>query len=426
MSNTIMEYAKQGHITPAIKTAAAAEGLEPGRLIKLIAQGRAVIPRNVMREHIPPIAVGECISTKVNANFGTSQTHADVYEEMNKARTAVQYGADTLMDLSTGDDIDSVRRRLLKEIEAPIGTVPIYQAASTCSSVLDMTTDDMFNALRRHVKDGVDFVTMHAGVTTKAVEHMRAEGRILDIVSRGGSFMAAWMLHHGRENPYYAEFDYLLEIVKEYDVTLSLGDGMRPGCTADASDRCMFEEVITLGELVQRSRDVGVQTMVEGPGHVPVDQIEPAVRSIKNICKGAPLYLLGPLVTDLAPGYDHITAAMGGVVAGMAGADFLCMTTPAEHLALPNAEDIREGAVVTKIAAHAIDLVKAGQRHRAQEQDNEMARVRRDLDWKGQFKHAIDPERAIAIHSRCRDVETCSMCGELCSIKLMQDVMGKK
>ncbi|MCL7412713.1 MAG: phosphomethylpyrimidine synthase ThiC [ANME-2 cluster archaeon] len=426
MSNTIMEYARQGRSIPAFKTAAVAEGLGPERIVRLIAQGRVVIPGNVAREHITPMAVGECMSTKVNANVGTSQAHADVEEEVNKARIAMQYGADTVMDLSTGDDIDNVRRRLLKEIEAPIGTVPIYQAASAYSSVLDMNTDDMFNALRRHVEDGVDFVTVHAGVTTKAVEHLRAEGRILDIVSRGGSFMAAWMLHHGRENPYYAEFDYLLEIVKEYDVTLSLGDGMRPGCTADASDRCMFEEVITLGELVQRSRDVGVQAMVEGPGHMPLDQIEPAVRSIKNICDSAPLYLLGPLVTDLAPGYDHITAAIGGAVAGMAGADYLCMTTPAEHLALPSVDDIRDGAVVTKIAAHAIDLVKAGQRQRAQAQDNEMARVRRNLDWDGQFKQAIDPERAMAIHSRCRDVETCSMCGELCSIKLMRDVLGKK
>lgn len=425
MSNTLMEYARQGHSIPVIKTAAAAEGLDPARITRLIAQGRVVIPGNIKREHIPPMAVGKCMSTKVNANVGTSQTHAEVEEEMNKARTAVRYGADTVMDLSTGDDIDTVRRRLLQEIEAPVGTVPIYQAASACSSVLDMTADDMFNALRKHVEDGVDFITVHAGVTTKAIEHLRAEGRILDIVSRGGSFMAAWMLHHGRENPYYAEFDYLLEIVKEYDVTLSLGDGMRPGCTADASDRCMFEEVITLGELVQRSRAAGVQAMVEGPGHVPLDQIEPAVRSIKNICDGAPLYLLGPLVTDLAPGYDHITAAIGGAVAGMAGADFLCMTTPAEHLALPGVDDIRDGAVVTKIAAHAIDLVKSGQRQRAQEQDNEMAMLRRDLNWDGQFRRAIDPERAMAIHSKCRDVETCSMCGELCSIKLMRDVLGR-
>ncbi|MCL7415011.1 MAG: phosphomethylpyrimidine synthase [ANME-2 cluster archaeon] len=426
MSNTIMEYARQGHITPEIKNVACLEGLEPARLVNLISHGKVVIPKNILRGNISSMAVGECISTKVNANVGTSKAHEDVKEEVHKATTAVQYGADTVMDLSTGSQIDSVRRRLLKEIEVPIGTVPIYQAASTCSSVLDMTTDDMFNAVQRHVEDGVDFITIHAGVTLKAVEHLISEGRILDIVSRGGSFLAAWMLHHGRENPYYAEFDYLLDIVKEYDVTLSLGDGMRPGCIADASDRCMFEEVITLGELVQRSRDAGVQAIVEGPGHIPLDQVEPAVRSIKNICDGAPLYLLGPLVTDIAPGYDHITAALGGAVAGMAGADFLCMTTPAEHLALPTVEEIKEGAVVTKIAAHAIDLVKAGQRERARIQDNEMAGARRDLDWERQFKLAIDPQKALAIHSRCKDVETCSMCGELCSIKLMRDVLDKK
>ncbi|MDF1556839.1 MAG: phosphomethylpyrimidine synthase ThiC [ANME-2 cluster archaeon] len=426
MSDTTMEYARQGHITPGIKNVACLEGLEPARLVKLISHGKVVIPKNILRGNISSMAVGECTSTKVNANVGTSRAHVDVKEEVHKARTAVQYGADTVMDLSTGSQIDSVRRRLLKEIDAPIGTVPIYQAASTCSSVLDMTTDDMFNAVQRHVEDGVDFITIHAGVTQQAVEHLRSEGRILDIVSRGGSFLAAWMLHHGCENPYYAEFDYLLDIVKEYDVTLSLGDGMRPGCIADASDRCMFEEVITLGELVQRSREAGVQAIVEGPGHVPLDQIEPAVRSIKNICDDAPLYLLGPLVTDIAPGYDHITAALGGAVAGMAGADFLCMTTPAEHLALPTVEDIREGAVVTKIAAHAIDLVKAGQRERARIQDNEMARARHDLDWEKQFKLAIDPQKALAIHSRCKDMETCSMCGELCSIKLIRDVLDKK
>lgn len=426
MYDTLIEQARRGNTTPEISKAAQKEGIKSAGLTTLVAQGKVVIPKNILHEHIRPVAVGECVSTKVNANIGTSRAHTDVDEEMQKARTAVKYGVDSIMDLSTGDDIDEVRRRLIKEIDVPIGTVPVYQAASNCTSVPDMTTDGMFNAIRRHVEDGVDFITVHAGVTLNALDQLRSHGRILDIVSRGGSFLASWMLHNDSENPYYAEFDYLLDIVKEYDVTLSLGDGMRPGCIADASDGAMFQEVITLGELVRRSRDAGVQSMVEGPGHVPLDEIISGVRSIKHICDDAPLYLLGPLVTDIAPGYDHITAAMGGVVAGIGGADFLCMTTPSEHLALPNAEDIREGAVVTRIAAHAIDLVKSGQRQRARDMDKKMANARRELDWEKQLNLAIDPERAIRIHSRCKDVETCSMCGELCSIKIMQEAMEKK
>jgi phosphomethylpyrimidine synthase len=426
MHDTTMEQARRGNATPEISKAAQKEGIKSTRLTILVAQGKVVIPKNILHEHVRPVAVGECVSTKVNANIGTSRAHTDLDEEMQKARIAVKYGADAVMDLSTGDDIDEVRRRLIKEIDVPIGTVPVYQAASNCTSVADMTTDDMFNAIRRHVEDGVDFITVHAGVTLNALDQLKSHGRILDIVSRGGSFLASWMLHNDSENPYYTEFDYLLDIVKEYDVTLSLGDGMRPGCIADASDGAMFQEVITLGELVRRSRDAGVQSMVEGPGHVPLDEIISGVRSIKHICDGAPLYLLGPLVTDIAPGYDHITAAMGGVVAGIGGADFLCMTTPSEHLALPNAEDIREGAVVTRIAAHAIDLVKTGQRQRARDMDMKMAKARRELDWDKQLNLAIDSERAIRIHSRCKDVETCSMCGELCSIKIMKDIMDRK
>jgi phosphomethylpyrimidine synthase len=426
MHDTLIKQARGGNTTPEISKAAQKEGIKTARLTALVAQGKVVIPKNILHEHVRPLAVGECVSTKVNANIGTSRTHTDIDEEMQKARTAIKYGADAVMDLSTGDDIDKLRRRLIKETDVPIGTVPVYQAASNCTSIPDMTTDDMFNAIRRHVEDGVDFITVHAGVTLNALDQLRSHGRVLDIVSRGGAFLASWMLHNDRENPYYTEFDYLLDIVKEYDVTLSLGDGMRPGCIADASDGAMFQEVITLGELVRRSRDAGVQSMVEGPGHVPLDEIISGVRSIKHICDDAPLYLLGPLVTDIAPGYDHITAAMGGVVAGIGGADFLCMTTPSEHLALPNAEDIREGAVVTRIAAHAIDLVKSGQRQRARDMDKKMANARRELDWEKQLNLAIDPERAIRIHSRCKDVETCSMCGELCSIKIMQEAMEKK
>jgi phosphomethylpyrimidine synthase len=422
MKNTLMESAKDKDIIPKIRQAAASEGIDPEKIAALIAQGRVVIPVNVLREHINPVAIGECTSTKINANIGTSSEHSNIEEEVIKGQTAVEYGADTIMDLSTGADIDRVRRRLLREINVPIGTVPIYQAVSSKNSILDMDTDDMFNAVRRHVKDGVDFITIHAGVTLKALDHLRSDERILDIVSRGGSFLAAWMLHHNKENPLFSEFDYLLEIVKEFDVTLSLGDGMRPGCIADASDIAMFDEIITLGGLVKRAKNAGVQCMVEGPGHVPLDEIEPCIRTMKYICDSAPVYLLGPLVIDLAPGYDHVTAAIGGAVAGMAGADFLCMTTPSEHLALPNADDIHEGTVVTKIAAHAIDLVKTGQKKRSRELNNKMAQARHDLDWESQFKLALDPERARKIHSRCKDSRSCSMCGKLCSIKVMQEI----
>jgi phosphomethylpyrimidine synthase len=283
----------------------------------------------------------------------------------------------------------------------------------------------MFNAVRKHCKEGIDFITVHCGVNRNSLEQLESSGRILVVVSRGGAFTIAWMLHHDAENPFYAEFDYLLEIAAEYDVTLSLGDGMRPGCLHDASDRPKYMEFITLGELVERCRSAGVQCMVEGPGHVPLDEIETSVKAMKHLCKGAPLYLLGPLVTDIAPGFDHITAAIGGAVAGMHGADFLCMTTPAEHLALPTKDDIRDGATVTKIAAHAADLVKNGQRVGARSLDDEMARARKGLDWQRQFELAIDPERAREIHSRSKRVDVCSMCGELCAIKVMSKTLKK-
>ena len=414
---------------------AAAEGVSIEQLERLLDAGRVVIPRNARRaaadrtEALLLKAIGERMSTKVNVNIGTSKDYVNRAEEVEKARVAVRHGADTIMDLSTGGNLDSTRRAVIEAVNVPVGTVPIYQAALEMAgerAVVEMTSDDMFKAVRTHAKDGIDFVTIHAGVNLNALERLKQSGRILDVVSRGGAFLIAWMIHNEAENPFYEEYSYLLELAKEYELTLSLGDGMRPGCIADASDRAKFMEAITLGELVQRAREAGVQALVEGPGHVPLDEIEASVKVIKQVTEFAPLYLLGPLVTDIAPGYDHLVSAIGGAVAGMYGADFLCMVSPSEHLALPSVKDIKEGTIVTKIAAHAIDLVKEGQRERARRVDEEMAHARKDLDWRRQFELAIEPEEARRIKEhRPTASEACSICGELCAIKLVKEYLKK-
>jgi phosphomethylpyrimidine synthase len=417
-----METAHAGMVTKEIKSVAAKEGFDAEVVRKLLSQGQVVIPKN-NRSKSMPVGIGRLMRTKINANVGTSRDYVDIDTEVKKAQTAEKYGADTVMDLSTGGDLDLIRKRIISAVNMPVGSVPIYQAAS--KGIENMTSDDMFNAVRKHASDGIDFVTIHAGVTLSSFERLKNSERILDVVSRGGAFTITWMKHNDSENPFYSEYDYLLEIVREYDLTISLGDGMRPGCINDASDRAKFEEFIILGELVKRARLAGVQTLVEGPGHVPIDEIGLSVLAMKHLTGNAPIYLLGPLVTDIAPGYDHITASIGGAVAGMHGADFLCMTTPSEHLALPSVEDIREGTIVTRIAAHAADLVKEGVREKARASDREMALARRDLDWDKQFKLALDSEKAREIHARSKNIDTCSMCGELCSIKMMRDVMKK-
>lgn len=419
---TLMEKAHSGLVTREIKCVAAEEGVNAEAVRKLLAQGQLVIPKNINSKS-EPTGIGKLMRTKINANVGTSRDYVDIEAEVKKAVIAEKYGADTVMDLSTGGDLDLIRKRIIDAVSVPVGTVPIYQAAS--DGIENMTSDDMFNAVRKHADDGVDFITIHAGVTQSSFERLKNSDRILDVVSRGGAFTIAWMKHNNEENPFYCEYDYLLEIVREYDMTLSLGDGMRPGCINDASDRAKFEEFIILGELVKRARTKGVQTLVEGPGHVPIDEIGLSVTAMKHLTGNAPIYLLGPLVTDIAPGYDHITAAIGGAVAGMHGADFLCMTTPSEHLALPDLEDIKEGTIVTRIAAHAADLTKEGVRERARASDREMALARRELDWNRQFGLAIDSEKARTMHARSKNVDTCSMCGELCSIKMMREIMGK-
>jgi phosphomethylpyrimidine synthase len=418
-----------------LERVAVAEGTSVEKLRRLLDAGRVVIPRNAKRaeetgnREIVLKAIGDGMSTKVNVNVGTSKDYVNLEEEVEKARVAVHYGADTIMDLSTGGELDETRRRILKAVDVPMGTVPIYQAAlekAGVRAVVEMSSDDMFNAVRRHARDGIDFVTIHAGVNLNALERLRRSGRILDVVSRGGAFLIAWMIHNERENPFYAEYEYLLELANEYELTLSLGDGMRPGCIADASDRAKFMEAITLGELVRRAREAGVQALVEGPGHVPLDEIETSVKVIKQVTDFAPLYLLGPLVTDIAPGYDHLVSAIGGAVAGMYGADFLCMVSPSEHLALPSINDIKEGTIITKIAAHAVDLVKEGQRDRARAIDAEMAHARKNLDWERQFELALNDDEARR-KRECRPSESdaCSICGDLCAIKLVKDFLKR-
>ncbi|HMK46129.1 MAG TPA: phosphomethylpyrimidine synthase ThiC [Methanocella sp.] len=418
----LIRDAKKG-ITQEIREASKYEGVDADLLRSLVAIGQVVIPKNAARS-FPVKAIGRHMSTKINANVGTSKDFDYPPEEAEKAKIAVMHGADAVMDLSTGGDIDAVRGRLVKELSVPFGTVPIYHAARKRKNVVDMTTDDMFNSIRQHAKDGVDFVTVHCGVNLASLDGLRKNPRLMNVVSRGGAFTVAWMIHNEKDNPLYTEFDYLLEIAAEHELTLSLGDGMRPGCMADAGDRAQHTELLTLGELVGRCREYGVQSLVEGPGHMPLDEVGMSVMAMKKLTRDAPLYLLGPLVTDIAPGYDHIVGAIGGSVAGMYGADFLCMVTPSEHLALPTAEDIREGTVVTKIAAHVADTVKEGQRARARSLDLEMSKARGSLDWIKQYGTAIDGERARHIReTRMTSSDACSMCGDLCAIKIVKEAL---
>lgn len=417
-----MELARNSKHPEWLKEVARDERVDLDFLLKLIAKGEVVVPRNIRRENSRPKAIGRFMKTKVNANVGTSDDYVNEGEEVKKAVIAEKYGADAIMDLSTGGDLDRIRKKILDAISVPFGTVPIYQAARSCRKVVDMDEDDFFGVVEKQARDGVDFMTIHAGVNWNSVERLKRSKRLLGVVSRGGAITIGWMLHNQKENPYYENFDYLLEILKEYDVTISLGDAFRPGCIHDASDRVKFTEFILLGELVEKCREAGVQSMVEGPGHVPLDEIETSVRAMKHVTKNAPLYLLGPLVTDISAGYDHISSAIGAAIAGMHGADFICYVTPSEHLALPTVEDVREGVIAAKIAAHAVDLVKDGQREHARKRDYEMSLARKNLDWEKQFELSIDPEKARAVWERRKSKsDACSMCGELCAIKIVKN-----
>jgi len=420
-----MKEAKRGKSTEAIKKVSSDEDVSIDHIISRVAKGRIVIPKNVTRENTTPLGIGNGLRTKINANVGTSPDYQAIEEEVEKAEIAVEYGSDTVMDLSIGGDVDKIRRKILKSVNVPVGTVPIYQAAISPANrggVVEMSSDDIFNAIRKHAEDGVDFLTVHCGVTLDTVNSLRKRGRLMDFVSRGGSFLAAWMLHNEEENPLYSEYDYLLDIAKEFDLTLSLGDGMRPGCLADASDEAQFRELFTLGSLVERARNKNVQTMVEGPGHLPLDHIESNVKLQKIASNGAPFYVLGPIVTDIAPGYDHIAGAIGGALAASVGADYLCYVTPSEHLCLPNLRDVKEGVIASRIAAHAADVAKGID----SEMDRAMSEARKDFDWEKQFQMAIDPDRAKKLRSERpseSDPETCSMCSDYCALKTVKNYL---
>ncbi|MGB9589251.1 MAG: phosphomethylpyrimidine synthase ThiC [candidate division WOR-3 bacterium] len=425
---TQRQKALAGIITPEMRQVATDEGLAPERVLELVRSGRVVILKNVVHD-VRPIGVGEGLRTKVNANIGSSPYHMVVKEEIEKLHVAVDAGADTVMDLSLGQFLNRIRKEIIKHSRIPVGTVPIYQVGFELSRkqkrVEDMTLSDFLRVMEKQAREGVDFMTIHAGTTRRAWELMKAGGRVLNVVSRGGSMLVAWMEANGRENLLYEGFDEILDIAEEYDITLSLGDGMRPGAIADAGDRPQIEELITLAELGARCLERGVQVMIEGPGHVPLGQIETNIMIQKSLTRGLPFYILGPLPTDIAPGYDHIAAAVGGAIAGAAGADFLCYLTPAEHLRLPTPQDVREGVIITRIAAHIADLAKGFPV--AWEHDRAMSEARARLDWETMFRLAIDPEKArrYRAESEASSEDFCTMCGEFCAVKALKRILGE-
>jgi phosphomethylpyrimidine synthase len=425
---TQLQVALKGNVSEEMKAAAALEGRPVEMIRDGIAAGRIVLPVNAGRKArgLPApkaCAIGEGMRTKVNANIGTSEDYPEVEAELVKLSAAIEAGADTVMDLSTGGDIRSIRQTILEKCPVPVGTVPIYDAAvrlAKSGGIRAMTAGTMMQALRDHVEQGVDFVTVHCGVNREVLRTLEHSQRICGIVSRGGSFLAAWMRHHGSENPYFEQYDEVLAICREQDVTISLGDGLRPGALADAMDRAQVHELNVLSELAERARAAGVQVMIEGPGHVPFHQIAAQVRLQKELCRGAPFYVLGPLVTDVAPGYDHITAAIGATAAAAAGVDFICYVTAAEHLGLPTAEHVREGVIAARIAAHAGDIAKG--LPGAAEWDRRFSAMRRKRDWAGQLADCLDPVKAKALRDERRpaDSDVCSMCGEFCAYRMSE------
>lgn len=426
---TQLERALNGEITPEMRAVGEREGVPAEMIRDRVAQGTVVIPFNPAHLRLQPCGIGWGLSTKVNANLGTSPVFPDWQNEVCKMRAALAVGADAIMDLSTGGELKTCRQQVLAGSPVPVGTVPVYEAAVRTRAqgkpVVEMDPDELFGVIAEQAYEGVDFITVHCGVTRAIVEKIKAQPRQLGIVSRGGAMMAGWILHNRQENPLYTQYDRLLDICKQHDVTLSLGDGMRPGCLVDATDQAQIEELMVLGELVLRARKAGVQVMVEGPGHVPYDQIEANVKLQKRLCHQAPFYVLGPLVTDIAAGYDHIASAIGGTLAAVAGADFLCYVTPAEHLGLPDEDDVREGVIASRIAAHAADIVKGIPG--AEARDRAMAQARRDLDWERQMELALDPDKARKMRRDRNPVsqEVCSMCGEFCAIDLINQYLGQ-
>lgn len=411
----------KGNITTEMESVAKKENISVDKLVKLVAEGKVVIPKNINGK-TEACGIGKGLKTKINANIGSSSKIDDIELEINKAKLAVEYGADAIMDLSTGSDLKTFRRKIMDAVDVPIGTVPIYEAGvatlSKNKEIIEMDEEEIFKTIEEQAKEGVDFMTLHCGITSDLVDKIEKSKRMMGVVSRGGTFLASWILHNQRENPLYENYDYILELAYEHDITLSLGDGLRPGCLADASDIAQIQELVTLGTLVKRAQDANVQVMVEGPGHMPLNQIKANMEIQKTICNGAPFYVLGPLVTDLAPGYDHITGAIGGAIAAASGADFLCYVTPAEHLSLPNLEDVKEGVIASKIAAEAADVANGLESSWAREK--EMAIARKEFDWEKQFKLAFDQSKPRKYRDKCEldDDEMCAMCGEYCAVKI--------
>ena len=424
---TQMNAARRGILTPEMRIVAEKERMDPEQLMHLIAEGKIVIPANRNHGSLNPEGIGSMLRTKINVNLGISRDVKNYDIEMEKVMSAVNMGAEAIMDLSSHGNTQPFRRRLTSECPAMIGTVPVYDSVIHYQRDLDtLTAQDFIDVVRLHAQDGVDFATLHCGITRKTIDQIRKHQRKMNIVSRGGSLIFAWMSMTGEENPFYEFFDEILDICEEYDVTISLGDACRPGCLADATDVCQIEELVRLGELTKRAWAHNVQVMVEGPGHVPLNQIAANMEVQKTLCMGAPFYVLGPIVTDIAPGYDHITSAIGGAVAAMNGAAFLCYVTPAEHLALPNLEDVKQGIIASKIAAHAADIAKGIPG--AREIDDRMADARRVLDWDAQFACALDPDTARTIRdSRLPEddhSDTCSMCGKFCAVRSMNKALA--
>jgi phosphomethylpyrimidine synthase len=419
--------ARSGKITKEMEVVSKIEGIAERELMEKVSRGLIVIPKNKNREIERVCGIGDGLRTKVNANIGTSTVSQDIDLELRKARVALDAGADTIMDLSTGGDLTKIRRAILNEVPIPLGTVPIYQAAIETAkkrgSILKMTKEIILDVIHLHGEDGVDFLTLHCGLTQHTISRLKAQGRLMDVVSRGGAFLLEWMIYHRRENPLYESFDEILKIAKEFDLTLSLGDGMRPGAISDASDRAQIQELLTLGELTKRAHEEGVQVMIEGPGHLPLHHIEANVEMEKCLCHSAPFYVLGPLVSDIAPGYDHVTSAIGGAIAAWKGADFLCYVTRGEHLHLPREEDVREGVLVTRIAAHAADIAKGIKG--ARDWDDELSRHRKELDWDGMARCALDPAKVEEYRETAPDM-TCSMCGDYCALKIVKEYLGRE
>lgn len=421
---TQLEYARKNKITPLMKIVASKEEVTARFISSGVKNGRIVIPSNNTRRIKNPCAIGTGLITKINANIGTSTDKFKIEDELKKLRVAVKYGADTVMDLSVGGDIRQVRKKILSASDVPIGTVPIYEIAVNAQEkrrdFLNFSISDILEVLEEQAKEGVDFFTIHSGVTKKSLSELKKHKRLLGIVSRGGAILASWISRNNKENPFYEYFDRILDIAYRYDVTLSLGDGLRPGSILDASDRAQFAELKILGELAKEARKKNVQVMIEGPGHVPLHLIRENILLEKKICRGAPFYVLGPLVTDVAAGYDHITASIGGAIAASYGADFLCYVTPSEHLRLPSLDDVREGVIASKIAAHAADISKGIPK--ALQWDIKMSLARKKRDWKSQIKLSIDPDKARSYRLSSKPVlsDVCTMCGEYCSIKMME------